>query len=776
MDNRLEARFRLSVYATLMMATLSLGHAEEAFLPGILLFVALVGVVQLLAYTVEGRWVLDSFGANVLGLIIAVVYVLWITFEISQPTNEFFKSTSWPEVAVPYIGPILMATMLGMFFCRKTNRTFWGLHIIGFSEVGLACVLASEPLFGLLFIGYVVCAVWSLMLFYLYRHQALVGEADAQSPPVPPPWRPCRWAAAVTVFSFVLFLATPQFGELHWDPFRLSQVKVLETGFANSIDLNRTGQLKFSNDTAFEVLAQHADGSPKLDLSQQQRWRGVVLDRYDRGQWYGQPPMPDPLREKYPANKGRQPQGSSGLPRLGPNQYFLSFDVDVQRVFGLFLAEPVTSANGRPPIVSLHQRGVEPWQFQWKDWTLAPQPLPLISRIHYKQVLLPVERDGLSPPLAPGQILGIDYLHQPLPRVRAWTAELLQRLEARGRLRSDDFHLYHFTALVSAERRSTVAAALCDYLASSREFTYSIDLRRKDRSVDPNEDFLLNVKEGHCERYASALALMLRSCNIPARVVVGFHGVESEGDGRYVVRENCAHSWVEALVQKAADDGTVRQHWLTLDPTPLGDFTGTEETSWLAEWWSTLNGERLWRKFLLEYNVDEQSTAANGLLLAWQQLIRFIGKVRGLVWAGDPAGTWDGEAPAELEHRVGLRLGITLFTLAAAAWLLRRLLLRRTRLVSKPPAELPSYDRLLRLLERHLHLAPAASQTPREFALAAEPVLRDCSALTAFAQLPLQLAHLLYRVRYGRLPLTDVEQQHIEQQVQDMELNLVRSR
>ena len=38
-------------------------------------------------------------------------------------------------------------------------------------------------------------------------------------------------------------------------------------------------------------------------------------------------------------------------------------------------------------------------------------------------------------------------------------------------------------------------------------------------------DFLVNVKQGHCERFASALALMLRSQGIPSRVVVGFRGV-----------------------------------------------------------------------------------------------------------------------------------------------------------------------------------------------------------------------------------------------------------
>jgi len=53
-------------------------------------------------------------------------------------------------------------------------------------------------------------------------------------------------------------------------------------------------------------------------------------------------------------------------------------------------------------------------------------------------------------------------------------------------------------------------------------------------------DFLLNVKQGHCERFAGALALMLRSQGVQARVVAGFRGAEHKGDGQYVIRQNFA--------------------------------------------------------------------------------------------------------------------------------------------------------------------------------------------------------------------------------------------
>lgn len=121
-----------------------------------------------------------------------------------------------------------------------------------------------------------------------------------------------------------------------------------------------------------------------------------------------------------------------------------------------------------------------------------------------------------------------------------------------------------------------VARRLCDYMANSGEYTYSLERKRSDSSVDPGVDFLKNVKEGHCERFASGLALALRSLGIPARVVKGFRGLEEKEEGVYVVRNYHAHSWVEVLIPRR-DPALVNLNqraqaweWLVLDPTPSG--------------------------------------------------------------------------------------------------------------------------------------------------------------------------------------------------------------
>ncbi len=102
------------------------------------------------------------------------------------------------------------------------------------------------------------------------------------------------------------------------------------------------------------------------------------------------------------------------------------------------------------------------------------------------------------------------------------------------------------------------ARAIQRYL--KQNYTYTLKALQKNREVSPIEDFLFYTKEGYCEYYATAMALMLRSIGIPARVVSGYLGGEFNRYGRYyIVRQKDAHTWVEAAIEG---------RWITFDPTP----------------------------------------------------------------------------------------------------------------------------------------------------------------------------------------------------------------
>lgn len=94
-------------------------------------------------------------------------------------------------------------------------------------------------------------------------------------------------------------------------------------------------------------------------------------------------------------------------------------------------------------------------------------------------------------------------------------------------------------------------------------FEYSLAVKRT-FDVDPIVDFLTLHQAGHCEHFASALALLARTRGIPTRVVSGYRVQEVNPiDGDLVVRERNAHAWVEAWVDGA---------WRAYDPTPVVDM------------------------------------------------------------------------------------------------------------------------------------------------------------------------------------------------------------
>ncbi len=91
-------------------------------------------------------------------------------------------------------------------------------------------------------------------------------------------------------------------------------------------------------------------------------------------------------------------------------------------------------------------------------------------------------------------------------------------------------------------------------------FTYSLHITRSNSYPTHLGNFLLKNREGYCEMFATATALILRKNGIPTRYVTGFLVSEySDFENKYIVRQRHAHAWVEAFL-----DGS----WVTVDTTP----------------------------------------------------------------------------------------------------------------------------------------------------------------------------------------------------------------
>ncbi|TWT66146.1 transglutaminase-like domain-containing protein [Allorhodopirellula solitaria] len=93
-------------------------------------------------------------------------------------------------------------------------------------------------------------------------------------------------------------------------------------------------------------------------------------------------------------------------------------------------------------------------------------------------------------------------------------------------------------------------------------YLYRLQPPRPPRGVDPIIHFLNTKHAAHCELFASASTLMMRTLDVPARYVTGYVMDElSESQGDYLARNRDAHAWVEYY-----DDG--QERWVALESTP----------------------------------------------------------------------------------------------------------------------------------------------------------------------------------------------------------------
>ena len=138
------------------------------------------------------------------------------------------------------------------------------------------------------------------------------------------------------------------------------------------------------------------------------------------------------------------------------------------------------------------------------------------------------------------------------------------------------------------------AAEIERYLQTNYGYTLQLP-----RTVprDPLSEFLFVRKRGHCEYFASAMAVMLRTLNIPSRVVNGFRTSEfNDLTGNYVIRASSAHSWVEAYF---GDQG-----WVSFDPTPAAALP--EKTTWNRFLLYVDAASSFWREWVVNYDATHQ--------------------------------------------------------------------------------------------------------------------------------------------------------------------------
>ncbi|WP_224366668.1 transglutaminase TgpA family protein [Hyalangium versicolor] len=132
-----------------------------------------------------------------------------------------------------------------------------------------------------------------------------------------------------------------------------------------------------------------------------------------------------------------------------------------------------------------------------------------------------------------------------------------------------------------------------------REYAYTLELSGD--VEDPLADFLFVRKAGHCEHFATALTLMLRTQGFSARLASGFFGGERSGED-YILRAGDAHAWTHVLVPNRG--------FITVDATPPGNRASQSVAvlQVLTGLYEAL--EATWRSSVVDFSLKDQMDVA----------------------------------------------------------------------------------------------------------------------------------------------------------------------
>ena len=701
-------------------------------------------------------------------------------FQIVRPPTGLTDILPWPASALPYLAAVLMILIPAKMYRPKHSGDYWAMHGLALLAMAMACALAQDGTFALVFAAFAVAFVWSLAGFHLYRE---AGPGAADRPLAGGRWRALKpaalWAALTGVVAVPLFWATPRTGS-HWELGMNSRGRV--TGASDGpVDLNTTGPVAVNQERAFEVYAEDRDGRPVLDLPPDLKFRTAHLQQYDTGRW-----VRNQFSSLQSADRATSPTGAVANPRdrlpdLGPGMHYLTFTLDPRLIKTPPLADPVTWQTGRvSPAVSRFEDGAYRSWVHRHDGTLDGAINFETGPSQYVQAWAPPAEPGVGRPL---RVVPAPYLTRVpggLTRLRKYTNDLVARMAADGTLPPGVLTDLDPDTMARAPRyHAAIGRALEHHLAASGEFGYTLDLARKDKGIDPAEDFLFNTKAGHCQRFATALVLMLRTQGVPCQMVIGYRGCTGRGDGWYDVREDEAHAWVEMLVPAGTEDlepvaevsgvypgwpparqtppafpawQPVMQYgwfmggalalaatpipppwqpmrWVTLDPTPGGSGTddaaaGTLLTQARQRW------EAVFKALLLTYNAQSREAAAEAV----QEWVRDEGG--GFYLAGGAVAL------------VGL-------------WAWRRRVRRKRAAWAGVPDPL---RRLVAVLTAAGH-GWRGGQTAREWAAGAAADLRAGPRTAAVAGVPERVVSAYYAERFGGRAVGPAERQLLDADV-----------
>lgn len=373
-----------------------------------------------------------------------------------------------------------------------------------------ASTLSVDWTFFAVLVLFLPAVIWSVVWANLYSEYQIAGETGA------PDMRAAVWKrvvpAAKIATSMAFFVAALMcafvfmtFPRLNLQGFRGQFLQpVRKTGFTNNVELRSGGRIDEDNTIIMRV---------EMSDAHRAKWngylRGAALDVFNGQYWRKSVMRSDRLYRGFQTGLSLPIVRSSRGRLIRQSIYLESLDTTL-----LFAAPwPTWIALDQPFVergddLSLSRRQGNTWRVHYTVDSYLPD-----------NGVLHEHRRSSDLPSSYRDVKGVD-----VGRLNG----LMKQVVSPGQSAFD------------------MAKAIEVFLRTN--YTYTLDLGQR-AAGNPMDVFFFERKKGHCEYFAAAMCLMLRSRGVPTRMATGFvaHEWNARG-GYYIVRMRDAHAWVEAYI------------------------------------------------------------------------------------------------------------------------------------------------------------------------------------------------------------------------------------
>ncbi|MSV34880.1 MAG: DUF3488 domain-containing protein [Bryobacterales bacterium] len=565
----------------------------SGFLDGPTAIVALAGLITRLLLVAE---VIEF---TIPPRVVAAIAILYLGF---FPLDFYYISGSFLAATVHMVFFLAVLKLL----TAKSARDSASLKAIAGLELVAAAVLStgfSFLLYLAIFVLFAIAALASGEVRRASKAQVVVSRSSLTAFPRRLGTLSALLFVGIIVMTTGLFVVLPRTAQAAFERFVPQRYRL--SGFSNVVSLGEIGKIQQSSATVMHVRSFQGEGFLPV------KWRGSALAEFDGKRWFNAPGQDQTLRVEDQILRVRS--ATEGASR-GPN---VIYQVHLEPIVSdtLFFAGTVETIRIGVPFLRYSRGGGfhVPPRFGGRGLNYSAYGF------------LPNEwaEGRYTASLPPGAMRGLLSVPNLDPRI----ADLAREMTRDGE--------------PPAEKARMLETRL------RHDYGYTLELLSKPVD-DPLAHFLFVRKRGHCEYFASSMAVMLRTLGIPSRVVTGFQsGVFNPMTGWQVVRASDAHSWVEAWI-----DG---RGWTTFDPTPYDTTrSGTEVLTRLALFTDTLS--QYWQDWVMTYDMGHQAA----LFTRMQNAGRHFRTL-------DPAALWRAlERGMRLGWRYAVLIVIPLFLLGIA--------------------------------------------------------------------------------------------------------------